>query len=192
MCDPVSLTVAAAAVSSIGSVVGGFVAKSQADYQAKVAEANAANERENITLEQERGNREALLHYRRAAQLKGEQRATAAANGVSTDFGTAQDIVTDTNTLAREDAANIYGQTFQNVRGMDRTVANFEGEASAQRAAGKGALIGSFFEAGSTMLGGAGQFNNLKSQGYGGGAGNTRTGKVGGYAKTGSFGGKKF
>jgi hypothetical protein len=166
VCDPATLAISAAAVSSIGTVIGGFTARAQANYQAKVATANAANERENIRLEQERGQREAQLHYRKVAQLKGQQRAAAAANGVSTDFGTAQDIVTDTNTLAREDARNIYGQTFQNVRGMDRTVANFVGEARAKKAAGKGALIGSFFEAGSTLLGGAGQYKNLKAQNY--------------------------
>lgn len=163
MCDPATLTIAAAAVSSIGTVVGGFTARAQANYQAKVADANAANERENIKFEQERTGREALLHYRKVAQLKGQQRAAAAANGVSTDFGTAQDIVTDTNTLAREDAANIYGQGFQNVRGMDRTVSNFVGEGRAQRAAGKGALIGSFFEAGGTLLSGASQFKKMRA-----------------------------
>ena len=162
MCGPAALVAAGAVVSAVGSVYGGMVANAQGKYQQRVAEANAANERENIRLEQERGAREALLHYRKVAQLKGQQRAAAAANGVSTDFGTAQDIVTDTNTLAREDARNIYGQTFQNVRGMDRTVSNFRAEGRAARAAGKGALIGSFFEAGSTLLGGAAQYKKMK------------------------------
>jgi len=162
MCGPAALVAAGAVVSAVGSVYGGMAANAQGKYQQRVAEANAANERENIRLEQERGAREALLHYRKVAQLKGQQRAAAAANGVSTDFGTAQDIVTDTNTLAREDARNIYGQTFQNVRGMDRTVSNFRAEGRAARAAGKGALIGSFFEAGSTLLGGAAQYKKMK------------------------------
>lgn len=166
MCPPAALAVAAAAVSAIGSVVGGFAAKAQSNFQAKVAEANAANERENIELEKAKANREALLHYRKVAQFKGQQRVAAAANGVSTDFGTAQDIVTDTNTLSREDVGNIYGQSFQNVRGMDRTVSNFVGEARAAKARGKGALIGSFFEAGGTLLSGASQFKKLKAQGY--------------------------
>jgi len=162
MCGPAALVLGAAAVSAVGSVVGGMAANAQGKYRAKVAEANASNERENIRMEQDRTNREALLHYRKVAQLKGEQRAAAAANGVSTDFGTAQDIVTDTNTLAREDARNIYGQGFESVRGMDRTVSNFVGEGRAARAAGKGALIGSFFEAGSTALGGAAQYKKMK------------------------------
>lgn len=166
MCPPAALAIVAAGVSAAGSIVGGFTARAQANYKAKVAEANAANERENIRMEQDRTAREALLHYRKVAQLKGEQRAVAAANGVSTDFGTASDIIDDTNVLAREDARNIYGQGFQNVRGMDRNVSNFMGEARAQRAAGKGALIGSFFEAGSTLLGGAGQYRKLRDQGY--------------------------
>jgi hypothetical protein len=166
MCSVPALAIASTAVSAIGSVYGGLVANAQSKYQQRVAEANAAIERENIRLEQERGAREALLLYRKVAQLKGEQRAAAAANGVSTDFGTAQDIVTDTDLLAREDIANIYGQTFQNVRGMDRSVSNYIAEGRAARAAGKGALIGSFFEAGKTILGGARQYKELKDQGY--------------------------
>jgi hypothetical protein len=166
MCPPAIIAGAAAAVSAIGTVVGGAVAQAQANYRANVADANAKVERENIRLEQERGLREAQLHYRKVAQLKGEQRAAAAANGVSTDFGTASDIVADTNMMAREDAANIYGQTYQNVRGMDRNVSNFVAEGRAQRAAGKGAMIGSLFEAGSTLLGGAQQYKSIKARGY--------------------------
>lgn len=189
MCEPATLALAAAAVSSVGSVVGGMVANAQAKYQANVAMANANVERENIRLEQERGDREALLHYRKVAQLKAQQRATAAANGVSTDFGTAHDVVNDTNMLSREDVRNIYGQTYENVRGMDRNVSNFVGEARASRAAGQGALIGSFFEAGSTMLGGAQQFKNLRAQGYGGGGG--KFGKSGGIGRTKTGGNRK-
>jgi hypothetical protein len=169
MCDPATLAITAAVVSSAGSLYGGAVANAQAKYQASVAEANAVNERENIRLEGERSNREMLLHYRKVAQLKGQQRVAAAANGVSTDFGTAQDIVTDTNMLAREDAQNYLGQSFQNVRGMDRNVSNFVGEARAQRAAGKGAMIGAAFDAAGTMLGGVSQYGKLKADGYGGG-----------------------
>ena len=166
MCGPAALALAAVGTQVVGTVIGGFTARAQANYEAKVAQANAANERENIRLEQERGNREALLHYRRVAQLKGQQRVAAAANGATTDSSTAQDIVNDTNLLAREDANNIYGQTYQNVRGMDRNVSNYVAQARAAKSRGKGALIGSFFDAAGTALGGASQYKNLRNQGY--------------------------
>lgn len=162
MCPPV-MAAAAAAMASIGTVVGGIAAKNMGNYQKKVADQNAKFVRENIQLEQEAGRREALLHYRKVAQLKGQQRAVAAANGVSTDFGTAGDLIDDTDMMAREDAANIYGQTFQNVRGMDRQAANFTSEGRAAKARGRNAFIGSLFQAGSTALGGAQQYSKMKA-----------------------------
>jgi hypothetical protein len=173
MCVPVAaaLAIGAAAVSATGQVIGGVVAKQQANFEAQVAQQNAAIERENIQMEQERGNREALTLYRRAAQLKGQQVATAAANGVSTDFGTASNLISDTDMLVGEDIANIYGQNFQNVRGMDRTVSNFKGEASAARARGKGAMTGALFGAAGTLLGGASQAMKLSAPPSGGSSG---------------------
>lgn len=163
MCPPV-IAAAAAGVSAIGTVIGGVTAMQQGKYRARVAERNAEIEREQIVLEQERGRREALNHYRKVAQLKGQQRAAAAANGVSTNFGTAADIITDTNMMAREDVANIYGQTNENVKDRDRRASNFMGEASSSRSAGRSALVGSLFQAGSTALGGASQYKQLKAE----------------------------
>lgn len=162
MCPPAVIAAVGAGVAAAGSIVGGVMAKQQANFQAKMAERNASIERENIALEQEATRREALNHYRKVAQLKGQQRAAAAANGVSTDFGTAQDIVMDTNMMAREDAANIYGQGDQNVLGRDRAVANFKGQASAARAQGRNAMISAAFDATGSLLGGAQQYRKLK------------------------------
>jgi hypothetical protein len=167
MCDPATLAIVTGVVASAGTIYGGMAANAQGKYQQDVAEQNAAIERENVKMEQERGSREAMLLYRRVAQLRGQQRVTAAANGVSTDFGTAADLDADTSMMAREDVANIYGQTNQNVTGMDRNISNFVGEGRAARTRGKAALVGSVFEAGATMLGAGSQYKTLKAQGYG-------------------------
>lgn len=132
-------------------------------YQQRVAQQNAALKREDIELEKENTRREALDHYRRVAQIKGQQVAAAAAGGVSTDFGTAQDIVFETDALGREDANLIYRRGNQTIKGLDRGVANDIAEGRAARAKGKGALIGSFFDAGSTVLGGVSQYQKLKA-----------------------------
>lgn len=172
MCEPMTIALIGAGVSAMGSVVGGVSAMQQANYEAQVAQQNAAIERENIQMEQDRTSREALLHYRRVSQLKGEQRATAAANGVSTDFGTAADLIADTEMMSREDASNIYRQGNENVRGMDRNVANFVGQSRAAKSRGRGALVGSLFQAGGSLLGGASQYRSLKGGAPAYGAGN--------------------
>ena len=166
MCPPAALpaiAIGAAAISSAGAVMAGLPANAMGKYQQQVAEQNAALDREAISVEKENTQRTLANHWRRVAQLKGEQKLAAAAGGVSTDFGTAAEIVEDTDMLAREDADLIARQGTQNIRGLDRSVANNIAEGRAARSRGKGAMIGSFFEAGSTMLGGATQYSKLKA-----------------------------
>jgi hypothetical protein len=160
-----------------------IAANGQANYQAKVAGQNADIAREEIALEQEAARREALLHYRKMAQMKGAQRAAAAAGGVSTDFGTAADMVMETDAMGREDAANIYKRSNQNVRSLDRKVSNFIAERNAARAAGKGAIFKGLLDMGSTVLGGVSQYKKLKTN-YGTPGG----GSTGGSGASGSFG----
>lgn len=166
MCLPAAAlpiaAVASAAISSAGAIYGGLAAKAQGKYQQRVAEANAALDREQIATEQENTRRQAMNHWRKVAQLKGQQRAAAAANGVSTDFGSAFDNVADTDMLAREDARIIYESGNNRVRGLDRSVSNNIAEGRAARSRGNAAFVGSLFQAGSTMLDGASQYRKLK------------------------------
>ncbi|WP_235522976.1 hypothetical protein [Novosphingobium sp. Leaf2] len=120
-------------------------------------------EREAGQQEMENTREAALDHYRKVGQLKGAQRARAAAGGVSVDMGTAQWVQDDTEMLGREDANRIYKQGAQNVRGHDIQASNYTGQASASRQAGTMALIKSGFDAGSSILSGANQYNKMKS-----------------------------
>jgi hypothetical protein len=90
-----------------------------------VAERNAAQQ------DQENTRQAALKQYREIARVKGQQTVAAAANGVSTDFGTAADVVSDTNMLGREDIANIYRQGDNQLKSHDVNVANYGAQASA-------------------------------------------------------------
>lgn len=165
MCLPAApLLLAATAVSAIGTGIGAMQSAAQSRYQAKVAEQNAAMEREAAVQEQENTREAALAHYRQVAQLKGQQVVGAAANGVVTDFGTSADTLGDTEMLSREDVGRIYKQGAQNVRGRDIQAANYMGEANAQRAAAKGALIKGAFDMGSTVLSGATQYAKLQQK----------------------------
>lgn len=145
--------------------VGALAANAQARFQAKIAERNAGMEREAGQQELENTRQAALARYREMAQIKGAQRARAAAAGVGVDFGTAAGVVADTDMLGREDIGRIYQQGAQNMRGHDIAASNFEGQASASRQAGKAALIKGVFDMGSTLLGSAKQFDNMKPAG---------------------------
>jgi hypothetical protein len=168
MCGPAALPLAAAALAAAGSITGGLAANAQARFQAKIAERNASMEREAARQELENGRDAALDHYRKIGQLKGAQRARAAAGGVGVDFGTAAAVVDDTEMLGREDAGRLYKQTLQNVRGHDIQASNFGAQANAQRASGKMALIKAGFDTAGSLLDSANQYKNLqpKSQTY--------------------------
>lgn len=166
MCGPPALAAAAAVVSMAGTGMKALQANAQAKYQAKIAERNAALERE-AGLQEDKATKEAALaHYRKVGQLKGQQRLAAAANGVSADFGTAADVLADTDMLSREDVRRLYEDGNNRRRSRDIAASNYMGEAQASRQAGKGALIGGLFDMTATALGGAQQYKTLKSQGY--------------------------
>ena len=135
----------------------------QANYQAKIAERNADMEREAAQQEIENTRQAALQHYRQVAQLKGQQIVGAAANGVVGDFGTAADTLADTEMLSREDVKRIYEQGNQALRGRDIGASNYMAEASAQRSKGSAALVSGLMSAGSTVLGGASQYSQIKA-----------------------------
>lgn len=157
MCGP-ALPLVGAGVAAAGSIVGGLAANAQAKYQAKIAEQNAAMEREAGQQELQNTREAALDHYRKVGQMKGAQRARAAAGGVSVDMGTASWVQDDTEMLGREDADRIYKQGYQNVRGRDIQASNYGGEANAQRTAGTMAIVKAGFDASKSLLDGAKQY----------------------------------
>lgn len=151
-------------MAALSTGMGALQAHAQAGYQAKIAERNAALERESAQQSILNTQEERVQHYRQVAALKGQQRVAAAANGVALDFGTAADVLADTDMFSREDVARINKRGFERLRGFDINASNYMGEASAQRQAGKGALMKGAFDVGSTVLGGVSQYNDLQAK----------------------------
>ena len=164
MCDPATLTIAAASMSAIGTGVGALQANAQAQYRAKIAERNASLEREAGQQERQNIRDEAQAKYREIARIKGQQRVTAGANGVAIDFGTAGDVQADTQAMGSEDVNRIYQKGNQAMRGRDIGASNYTAEANASRSAGKAALVKGVFDMGSTVLGGASQYKTMKAK----------------------------
>lgn len=166
MCAPPLLAGIAAGVSAIGSVYGGIQAQAQGKYQAQVAEQNFKLANEAAKREDENTREAALQHYRRVGALKGQQRVAMAAGGLDVNFGNAADLTADTDMLANEDVRRIYDQGAENVLGRNIESGNYRSQAKASRQAATGALVKGVFDMGTTALGGAQQYGQLKLKGY--------------------------
>lgn len=159
MCDPITI---GAGLMAASTGVGALQANAQAQYRAKIADRNAALEREAGVQARQSLRDEALAKYREIAKIKGQQRVAAGANGVAIDFGTAGDVQADTQAMGSEDVSRIYQRGNQAMRGHDIGASNYQAEANAARSAGKAALVKGVLDMGSTVLGGAQQYKNMQ------------------------------
>src|ERR1700761_3023690 len=103
MCDPVTLTVAATAVTAASKVMSGIGASQQANYAAQVEDQNEqlANDQAKDSIADT--NLQAQRRYRQLAQTQGQQQAAMAANGVDLNFGSPVDLQRDTAMTGSED-----------------------------------------------------------------------------------------
>lgn len=124
-----------------GALLQGVGGYQQAQFQAKLAGANA----ENARLAGDYAEQASKLKY---GALGASQKASAAARGISVDSGAVQDTLRTTAEVGALDAAMIHYNAMKEAYG-------FEGQASVDRAAGRGALVGGLFKAGSSLLSGA-------------------------------------
>jgi hypothetical protein len=164
MCDPLSLTIAATAMATIGTGISAYQGYTQNKYQQKVAERNVKLENEAARDSIDRGKIEAQQHWRKVAQIKGAQQVALAANGLDTSFGSAGLLAEDTAMFANEDADALYKNQAQRTRGFEINASNFGGEANARGQAATGSLIKGAFDMGSTALSGATQYSKLKAK----------------------------
>ncbi len=166
MCAPVlpALAIASSVISAGGQVMAGKQAKAQAKHEARMAQANAALEIESAHESFLSGKDERLEFWRKIGQVKGQQRASMAANNIEVDTDTAGRVQDDTAMLADEDAKRLYKNIEQRTRGSYINASNFVTEAKAARARGKSAMISSVIGAVGTLMGGASQAAQLKAK----------------------------
>jgi hypothetical protein len=165
MCLPLAaLPIIAGGIQAVGSVVGGMQANAQAGYQAKVAKADAKYSAESAHEAELQGQDQSRQLYRHLGQVKGQQQASMAANGIDTSFGSAALLAEDTAQAGKEDAENLYHNTFMRARGYDIEGANYRSEAQAAKSRGKSALVGSLFDAAGSMMSGFQQSSAMKAK----------------------------
>lgn len=164
MCDPVSLTVLAvgAAVLTAGAeVYQGVAAKSQGKFEAQVAERNAKLEEASRADAMNRRNVDQMRLWRRVSQQLGEQRASAAAQGLDVNFGSPSDLQQDTLMLGEEDSSTLNQNYIKEFKGYDINASNYRLQGMASKARGNAAFGGSMLSAGGTILSGASQVGQL-------------------------------
>jgi len=152
-----ALTAASALVAAGGQVYSGLAASAQGKYEQRVAEVNRGMELRSRDDARERGEIEQMRHYRRLSQQLGEQSARQAASGVDVNFGSAAGLIDDALMIGYEDSAIIGENTIREMRGYEINAANYVMQGRAARSRGRGAVIGGFINAGSTILGAASQ-----------------------------------
>ena len=161
MCDPITMSVAATAVSTAGTLYSGLSRAAQQRYSAKIADQNArlASDQARDAIERRQMADRDL--QRQNAQTIGAQRAAMAANGVDLDFGSAAQVQGDAAAIGQEDVDRQRRNFANEVRGHDIGAWNYSAQAEADRASAKATQLGAYFDAGSTLLGGAQQYGRM-------------------------------
>lgn len=144
--------------------MAGAHANAQSKYEADVARQNAALSVEAANDSITRGKLEAKRFYREAGQVKGQQVAAMAANGIDVGRGTALTVQQDTQMLIDEDANDLYSNIHERTRGFDINAQNYRIEAKAARSRGKAAMTAAMFEAAGSLMSGMSQAGALKAK----------------------------
>lgn len=158
MCDlSIALAVGSTVLGAAGQVQQAS-AKSSADkYNAEVAELNATladkKARDDLTAGQQEEQRKRL----ETAQLRGEQKAAMAANGVDLNFGSPLDTLVDTAKMGELDALNIRTNAYRAAYNEKVQASNFQNEAMMDRAKSSYDGEDGYLGAVGTILGGAGK-----------------------------------
>jgi hypothetical protein len=168
MCLPaaaaIPLVIASSAASAAGQLMQGAQANAQGKYEAQVARMNEGLEVNAAHQSVIAGGDERRDFWRKVAQVKGQEVASMAANGIDVGFGSADRVQQDTELLARDDATNLYRNIEERTKGHLIQASNYESEAKAARARGKAALTSSYFGAASSLLGGLSQAAGMKAK----------------------------
>jgi leucyl aminopeptidase len=167
MCEPTTPLIASAAVSTLGTVVGGVNAMNAAKARAEVEQRNMQLERAASRDALERGAEEERRQYRRNAQRMGAIRAAQAASGLETEFGTNADVQDDAKLIGWQDAMTVRQNAMREARGFEIRAWNAETRSNQAKAEGKAAMVGAIFDAGSNLLSYAQQYRKMRADGGG-------------------------
>lgn len=149
----IAATVASVAMSGVSAYMGAQARKSQAKYNAQVAANNAQVAEWAAEKELEEGERQVQEHFRKVAAMRGKQKTLLAAGGADVTFGTAADLLEDTQIMGDADAAII--KTNARMRAWERGVQATNSRAQSQLFSSQADNINPALDAGGAVLSGA-------------------------------------
>lgn len=151
----IGVAIAGAAVSAVGSIEQGQAQAQQAKYQAAVARNNQTIAQQNAQDALDRGAEQEQEQRKKTQFLIGQQRASLAAQGADLSSGTSLDLVSDIAGTGELDALTIRRNAQLEARQYQVQGMNYQADSQLQLLGGQNDLTSSYFDAGSSLLGGA-------------------------------------
>lgn len=164
MCDPISLMIFAG-IQAVGSIAQGNAANEAAKFNAAIDEQNARLAEQYADAARARGEKDAQRQRIKTGQAMGEQRASLGAAGYDLSVGNALDILSDTAAAGKIDVNNILYNAELEAVDKKADAVNFRNKAAMARAEGKAAKRAGYFDAVTTLVGGASK-SGMFSKGY--------------------------
>ena len=161
----IGVAMASAAVSAVGAVEQGQAQQQQAKYQAAVARNNQTIAQQNAQDALDRGAEQEQEQRKKTQLLIGQQRASLAAQGADLSSGNSLDLVSDIAGTGELDALTIRRNAQLEARQYQVQGMNYQADSQLQLLGGQNALTSSYFDAGSSLLGGASKSAKLYSEG---------------------------
>lgn len=163
MCPPVAAavaigaTVAGGITKAAGSIYAGNMQAKIAGLNADMAEQNAAAANAQAADAIQLGSEQVSQHYLQAGQLRGQQAAAQAANGVELDYGSPLEVMADTSTMSEIDATTLRKNAKNQADAYRVQGVNYLNEAQVDRLGGQAAKIGGYIGAATSVIGAANQ-----------------------------------
>lgn len=154
------LGVVGTAVSVAGSIASAAGAKAQADYQAQVAKNNAVIAKKNAEAASTQAQQQQVSQDDQTRALIGQQEALQAGSGLSVSGASQLRTRRTAAKLGDVDRTNIREEGQTNIMNYLQQSANFTSQASAAKAQGRGAILGGFLDATSSLISGASSVSN--------------------------------
>lgn len=166
-------TIAATTLGTVSSVQQGKQQQAMYNYQAKVAEENAKIANKNAANERQTGIEEARLQRMKTMQAIGSQQSAMAANGMDITSGTSLDIIEDTAAMGELDALQIETNYERKALAYEQQGLNYNNEARMDVIAGKNAYTTGVVKGVQTGLNGVSKMTNVASKWVSFGSGTT-------------------
>lgn len=158
MCDiMMALTIGSTIMGAAGQIQQGQAAAAANRYNAQIAEMNATLAERRARDAVDRGAVEEQRKRQQVAQIRGQQTAAMAANGVDLTFGSPLDTIVDTAVLGELDALTIRSNAYREAYDYRVDAVNKRAGAQLDRMKADSAETGGYLAAMGTVLTGAGK-----------------------------------